>query len=97
MIYSSRFSTGKHHEIKEDFWNFRYLTGVRTELNAREFYQKALLGTVGIDDFLPFTKAERESIRRKIIALSSMDKFLLSENLFAEEDFFLIFFKSSKM
>lgn len=76
-------------DAKED--NFQHLTGVHTQMNAKDFFEKCFRETLTEDDFDFVKKGQDEksvkgTVRRKIIVLPNMMN-LFEEGLQAEENF----------
>lgn len=77
LICSKAFSKENFYLINAKEDNFQHLTGVNTILTAREFYNKALDGTLNETDFnfLKRNQSEKSvkgSVRRKIKVLPNM-------------------------
>ena len=66
--------------------NFLHLTGVETNLQSKEFYDKCVSGCINADDFWDSPKKNKSTIRKKLAHLVHVDSYFEQEFL-VQEDF----------
>lgn len=91
LICSEAFVKRKYYIINAEKDNFQHLTGVHSKINAQEFFDKCVDGSLSEQDFDFVKKGQDEksvkgTVRRKIRALPEMMD-LFREGLQAEEGF----------
>lgn len=91
LIYSKKFKNHEYYIISAERDNYKHLTGVQSNLGAKEFFEKCMDKTISEDDFDFNRDSESEkiikgSVRRKINVLPLMNSIFTPETLI-EEDF----------
>ena len=91
LLISSHFTLHESYIISAEKDNFLHLTGVHTNLSAKEFFDKAIARTLSENDFDFIKSGQSEamvkgSVRRKMRFLPILDK-LLQKGTLAEENF----------
>ena len=89
LVVSKHFKNRKYYIISASEDNFLHLTGVKTLLSAKYFFDKCLNGTLEENDFSfgyygQDEKAAKGTVRRKIKVLPLMMDFLDNEPLVEE-------------
>ncbi len=91
LLYSPSFKNKNIYEVEAKTFNYKHLTGVTSELNGRDFFIKAINGTLNTADFHitreGYTyRQSKDVIKDKMKALCSMDS-IFSQQSQAVESF----------
>lgn len=87
LIFSRNFRYQKYYIVSAFEDNFLHLTGVHTNLKAKNFFEKCYQKTLEDGDFEINDKSQKGSIRRKISVLENAIKIFSSEDIVVEERF----------
>ncbi len=87
LIYSENFIEEKFYTITAKKDNYLHLTGVKTPLNANQFFDKCFNGTLKEDDFDLGNTSLKGSIRRKVKVLPKACSLFLNGEILVEEKF----------
>ena len=87
LIFSRNFRYQKYYIVSAFEDNFLHLTGVHTNLKAKNFFEKCYQKTLEDGDFELGGRSQKGSIRRKISVLESAIKIFSSEAIVVEERF----------
>lgn len=87
LIYSQKLTKQNFYTITAKKDNFLHLTGVKTSLNASDFFDKCFNGTLQECDFDLGDLSSRGSIRRKIKSLPTACNIFKQNNILIEERF----------
>ena len=87
LIFSRDFKYQKYYIVSAFEDNFLHLTGVHTNLKAKEFFEKCYQKTLEDGDFEIIDKSQKGSIRRKMSVLENAIQIFSSEAIVVEENF----------
>lgn len=87
VIYSKEFQYRTYYIVSAHEDNYLHLTGVKTFLNAKVFFEKCFSATLTEDDFEIGNKSNKGSIRRKMSVLNNAIQIFSTEGITVEEQF----------
>ena len=84
IIRSNRFVNSSEYKLRFFETNFLHLTGLKTTLTPKEFYDRCYIGTILESDYSLGLKNDRKTVKRKLKNLVNIGQFFKQEIMVQE-------------